>query len=79
MKVIVVANQKGGVGKSTIACNLAVNFAVLKKHVLLIDTDIQESSISFRAMRQSDDITSISIKALYTKILEVLKILMLLL
>lgn len=63
MKVIVVANQKGGVGKSTIACNLAVNFAVLKKHVLLIDTDIQESSISFRAMRQSDDITSISIKA----------------
>jgi chromosome partitioning protein len=62
MKVFVIANQKGGVGKSTIACNLAVNFSVKNNNVLLIDTDIQESSISFRALRQSDDIKSISIK-----------------
>ena len=62
MKVFVIANQKGGVGKSTIACNLAVNFSIKNKNVLLIDTDIQESSISFRALRQSDDIKSISIK-----------------
>ena len=62
LKVFVVANTKGGVGKSTVACNLAVNFSIKDRNVLLVDTDIQESSISFRAMREKDDIKSISIK-----------------
>lgn len=61
MKVISVVNQKGGVGKSTIACNLAVNAVYDGKRPLLIDADPQGSSLSFRAIRQTDDIKAVSI------------------
>ena len=61
MYTIVVANQKGGVGKSTVACNIAVAFALESYKVLLIDADTQESSIGFRAIREKDDIVAISI------------------
>lgn len=61
MKVISVVNQKGGVGKSTIACNLAVNAVNDGKRTLIIDADPQGSSLSFRAMREKDDLKAVSI------------------
>lgn len=59
--IVTVGNTKGGVGKTTIAVNLAVEAARAEEKVLLIDTDPQGSSIAFRAEREKDDIQAVAL------------------
>lgn len=61
MKTVVIASSKGGVGKSTIAINIAVCAANEGLKVLIIDGDAQGSSMSWRQFRETDDIKAISI------------------
>lgn len=51
MPVIVIANPKGGVGKSTVATNLAGYFAKQGHKVMLGDADVQQSSRAWLALR----------------------------
>ena len=52
----VVFNQKGGVGKSTIACNLAAVSALTGQRTLLIDLDPQSNSTHYLLGREADHI-----------------------
>jgi len=50
--IISILNQKGGTGKSTIACNLAVAYKMGGENAALVDADKQGTAAQFRAYRK---------------------------
>lgn len=70
-KIITIANQKGGVGKTTTAINLASSLAIAEKKVLLVDVDPQANATSGLGIR-SKELSTYEVVLSDTKIEDVL-------